>query len=269
MPKVEKSETKKTSGPKRTIVYDRTDINEETEIGILDVLKLIKQERDKYPEKLKKWEIERIERLKSQEGKKVVEETEEQIKESEKSNAEFFEALKKDRLEQIEARKHKMVRMDDAYWKEKEEAYSTDKEKLVWIFQTIKRKIERCRIKNGTVSVGYSEIIVKPFFILADFELEFNSLFKEINSDKDFFRKHNMSNYNPRFELPILPFGSKSYHIVFYDFTDDFIKAYMRDKLGIKTNIKEPPRQRISLKSGDVIWYPAELIWLFNLLLKK
>jgi hypothetical protein len=269
MPKVEKSETKKTSGPKRTIVYDRTDINKETEIGILDVLKLIKQERDKYPEILKKREIERIERLKSQEGKKVVEETEEQIKEREKRDMEFIESLAQSRLEEKEARKHKMVCMDNAYWEKKSEAISSDKEKLIWLFRTIKKIKERNHIKNGPVYVGYSEIIVKPFFILEDFVLEFNSLFEYINSDKDFFRKHNMSNYKPRFEISIF-FGRESRHIEFYDFTDDFIKAYMRDKLGIKTNIKEPPKQQcITLKSGKVIEHVTELTWLLYLLLEK
>jgi hypothetical protein len=265
MPKVEKSKIKKTSGNIRKLVYDRTDINKKTEIGILDFLKLVRQEIDESTEKFKKYEIEQ---LNSQEVKKVVEETEEQRKESDKSLREFIESNEKWELEQKEARKHKIYHMDDAYWEEKKDAISSDKDKLIWIFQTIKKIKERGSVRNGTVHVGYSEIIVKPFFILEDFELEFNSLFKYINADKDFFRKHNMTSYNPRFELPV-SWATENYHIKFYDFTDDFIKVYMRDKLGIKTNIKELPRRCIPLKSGDVIGSVNELTWLFNLLLKR
>jgi len=140
MPKVGKSKTKKTSGNIRKLVYDRTDINKKTEIGILDFLKLVRQEIDESTEKSKQYEIER---LNSQEVKKVVEETEEQRKESDKSLREFIESNEKWELEQKEARKHKIFHMDNAYWKEKNEALSSDKEKLIWIFQTIKKIKER------------------------------------------------------------------------------------------------------------------------------
>lgn len=126
---------------------------------------------------------------------------------------------------------------------------TTDEEKLVWIFQTIKKTKEKNGLsKNDPVYIGFDEIIVKPFFVLKTFEWDFESLLSSIKNDKDFLRKHNMESYNPSFEVDPLCNGEKV--IQFSDFTDDFIKEYMEDRLGIQSispNNNNPHIEKIEI----------------------
>jgi len=164
------------------------------------------------------------------------EETESEQKESHNALLKFAEAINEDRLEKIEAKKNRTVYLNKSDIKDEMEIMSTTKkEKLIWIFQTIKNVKEKGGFANNdSVQVAIKEIIKKPFFILKTFEWDMSDLFKHIQEDKDFFRKHNMTSYNPRFEV-VIEFLDDSTMIEFSDFTDDFIKAYMEDRLGIKT----------------------------------
>jgi hypothetical protein len=116
----------------------------------------------------------------------------------------------------------------------------TDKERLIFIFQTLIKEGVRYPL-DGVLVIDQKKLNVKPYFdddIYPGFsEQAFCEWIIPIQNDKDFYRRYHMENYKPNFS-----FDSEEYFlekgVVFIDFTDDFMKLYLENRLGIKTDLK-------------------------------
>lgn len=113
----------------------------------------------------------------------------------------------------------------------------TDKERLIFIFQTLIKEGQRLiGFEGNALIIEIKKLNVKPYFDCKDtifLEEEFRNLLLPIKDDLDFFRRHDMRDYKPDFN-----FESFQGFITFYDYTDDFMKLYMEDKLGVKSDSK-------------------------------
>lgn len=176
-------------------------------------------------------------------------------------------------VKQIEKIKGKKLEMSNSIYynksdmKDKLETMSTTKEeKMAWLLQNIKKTKEEDNLaSNDPVYVYIKDIVVKPFFILKDFQWDFNDLMDDIKKDKDFIRKNNFENYNPSFKID--PLNINDDIIEFNDFTDDLIKAYMKDKLGIKNDKEDIDRNNIVVinktkkRQIQISVFPKDLTW--------
>lgn len=136
---------------------------------------------------------------------------------------------------------------------EKNRPKITNKERLIFLFKTL---IESgWRNGEGVLIVPFDKIMVKPYFYPDDMEsvyLGLPYLFKHVQTDKDFYRKHNMLNYNPTFAFNTKREYSNLDDLIFKDYTDDFLKEYLEDRLGEKYSSKN--------KSGNKTIHKIEIL---------
>lgn len=113
----------------------------------------------------------------------------------------------------------------------------TDKEKLIWFFRTLIKEGEHN--EEDLLMVPFDKLLVAPYFYnekYDDIYQDFSNLIRPIQTDKDFYRKHNMLNYKPDFTFDESGQYSEHGAVFFKDFTDDFMRTYLKDKLGVKSN---------------------------------
>ena len=122
---------------------------------------------------------------------------------------------------------------------EKNRLTITNKERLIFLFKTL---IDfGWRNGEGVLIVPFNKILVEPYFYADDMEsiyLGLPYLFKHVQTDKDFYRKHNMLNYEPTFAFDTKREYSNLDDLIFKDYTDDFLKEYLEDRLGVKYSSK-------------------------------
>lgn len=105
----------------------------------------------------------------------------------------------------------------------------TDKERLIWLFKLL---LKQERYYSNLITIPFNELMVPPYFYnekYDDISQDFCMLLMPVETDKDFFRKHNMLDYKPNFSLD--NFEKKA---SFTDYTDDFLKTYLKYKLGVR-----------------------------------
>lgn len=128
----------------------------------------------------------------------------------------------------------------------------TYREKLIFLFKIL---IESgWRNEEGVLIVPFEKIIVEPYFYydasISPYE-ELPFLFKAVQTDKDFYRKHNMLNYEPTFTFNTNhEYSSVGEDLVFKDYTDDFLKEYLKDRLEVKSNNKNNDK---SIKKIEIL----------------
>ncbi|MFA5936656.1 MAG: hypothetical protein WC822_02125 [Candidatus Paceibacterota bacterium] len=118
-------------------------------------------------------------------------------------------------------------------------------EKLTFLFKTLLEF--GWRNAEGVLIVPFEKVMVEPYFYydasISPYE-ELPFLFRAVETDKDFYRKHNMLNYQPTFAFNRdHKYSSISEDLVFKDYTNDFLKEYLKDRLGVEYHDKN--------KSGD------------------
>lgn len=129
----------------------------------------------------------------------------------------------------------------------------TNKEKLIWLFQTLIK--EGLRDEEDLLMVPFDKLLVAPYFYKEkhdDVYQDFYILIRPIQTDKDFFRKHNMLNYKPEFTFDESKEYSEHGVVFFKDFTDDFLKEYLEDRLGVKYSNKSKSDNK-SIKKIEVL----------------
>jgi hypothetical protein len=126
----------------------------------------------------------------------------------------------------------------------------TPKEQLIFIFQTLIK--EGVRFGNNMVIIDEDKLNVKPYFdekVYPGFSWQaFHDLFEPVKNDLDFYRKYNMANYKPDFGFDEERLISPNDIVVFYDFTEDFIKFYLEDRLGVKSKPKTSDNKTVVKK---------------------
>jgi len=112
----------------------------------------------------------------------------------------------------------------------------TNNERLIFVFQTLIKEGERRVVfEENVLVINEKKLNVKPYFDcknIIELEEELHYLLLPIKDDLDFFRKHDMRDYKPIFSFEWSP------DIMFHDYTDEFMKMYLDERLGVKTKSK-------------------------------
>lgn len=133
-------------------------------------------------------------------------------------------------------------------------------EKLIFLFKTLIKY--GWRDVKGVLIVPFEKVMVEPYFYydasISPYE-ELPFLFKAVETDKDFYREHNMLNYEPTFSFNTdHKYSNVSEDLVFKDYTNDFLKEYLEDRLGGKYSSKnkgdEKTIQKIEVVESKNEW---------------
>lgn len=108
-------------------------------------------------------------------------------------------------------------------------------ERLIWLLQTILKEQVSLPYSGGCSMVELDKLQVAPHLDDSD-QAECFSILDEVINDKDFYKKHNMLSYKPSYSFDYSRTESSHDIAVFCDFTEDLIKTYLKDKLGVKSN---------------------------------
>jgi len=119
--------------------------------------------------------------------------------------------------------------------KEKENLGTSDKERLIWLLQTILKEQESFPGTGNMFMVRLDKIVVAPHFDGIDTAQDFYTLLEPVIADKDFFKKNNMENYKPTYNVDYSHDYSDYDIATFSDFTNDFVKKYLKERLGVKS----------------------------------
>ena len=109
----------------------------------------------------------------------------------------------------------------------------TNKERLIWLLQIILKEQVPLPFAGDCTMVELDKLL--PHLDVTDPYQDFSALLEPVINDKDFYRKHNMLNYEPSCNFDYTRVDSKYDIAVFCDFTDDFLKTYLKDRLGVKS----------------------------------
>ena len=121
---------------------------------------------------------------------------------------------------------------------------------LIWLFDILLKEGQRIICGTRMLVIEKDKLIVDPYFD-EDIDRELRELVDIVTSDKDFFRKYNMTNYGPDFTIVPESRFVEGETVIFTDFTEDFMKEYLENRLGVKKGTKSKilmPRSR-KLKS--------------------
>ncbi|MFA6397504.1 MAG: hypothetical protein WDK96_01490 [Candidatus Paceibacterota bacterium] len=106
---------------------------------------------------------------------------------------------------------------------------------LTWLFQLLLKKGDGVYTDGVTTAVKVSTLLAGPFFKDKNtIQTDVCTLVMPVIADKGFLRKYDMTKYQPHYEYNGDSFVQDG-SVFFTDFTDDFLIAYMEDRLGIKT----------------------------------
>jgi hypothetical protein len=111
-----------------------------------------------------------------------------------------------------------------------------NKEKLIFLFQTLLKEGIRHPFHSNVLVINEHKLKVAPFFDESNFtEQTFSELLQPVKDDLDFYRKYNMVNYKPDFRFNKEGFSSPEDIMLFFDFTYDFLKLYLKERLGAES----------------------------------
>jgi hypothetical protein len=140
----------------------------------------------------------------------------------------------------------------------------SDKERFIWFLKTLREKGYRGIENSSDMIIRVRNLMVEPYFFDDIYE-ELYPFIYIIQGDKDFYRRHGMYDYKPHFKLvngPPVKIGDDSFY--FYDFSEDFIKEYMEDRLGVKSDTglnNKPIIQKSNKKTVELREFPKDLTW--------
>lgn len=146
--------------------------------------------------------------------------------------------------------------------------------KLLFVFKTIIK--EAVRLRNGVVALNLDELLIEPYFNTESIQEELSKLLEEAQADKSFYKRHSKEKYEFYFRFYPGNF------VRLYDFSDDFLKVYLKDKFGVEVNntirtwydVEKDiffiyDKRKKDEEIQGLLGLKKELTWLFKLLLKK